>query len=354
MRRRSARRRAPAVLGLVAAWLLAGAAPAIADPAGPTHYDSVVTSVETVEGEAVDVEAEVLGGDAFLVLRVPPATRAEVPGYDGEPYLRIAEDGTVEVNHRSPTHWFNEDRYGADVPEVADVEATPVWREVADSGAYAWHEHRIHWMSPDPPRQVDTAVREVQVVFDWQIPLRVDDREVVVRGELAWYPGPPVWMPALLVVLALGLAGALVFLLRIPVAALAAVGGVAAAVAGLAQVTGQPPGGEGEPFVVALPVLAAGAAGLALLLGRREPGSGRARLLGAASGLPLLVWGVLQAGALTRPIAPEPMTGASLRPLAAAALGIGAVSVVWLVREGVRRLPDPLSETPGEAAAEGR
>jgi hypothetical protein len=344
--------RVPAGVGLVAVWLVAAGVPALADPPGPTHYDSVVIGVETADGDPAEVEVEVLGGDAFLLLRVPPGTQAEVPGYDGEPYVRVLDDGAVEVNQRAPTHWYNEDRYGADVPALADAEASPVWREVADGGTYAWHDHRIHWMSPQPPDRVDPSRREIQEVWDWEVPLLVDGREVLVRGELAWHPGPPVWTSALLVVLALGLAGALVFALRVPVARLTVGGGLVAGVAGLAQVAGQPPGGEGDLFLVALPAVALGAAVLVLALRRRDPAQTPVRLLDPATGLPLLVWGVLQAGSVTRPIVPEPLTGASLRPVAAAALAIGVVAVVALARDGLRLLPDPLSDDaePGAPA----
>ncbi len=337
-------RRLSALVGLTAVWLLTAAGPAAADPAGPTHYDSVVTAVETPAGVAAEIEAEVLGGDAFLVLRVPSGTEVEVAGYDGEPYLRFLAHGAVEVNQRAPTHWYNEDRYGAEVPPVADAEASPVWQQVADEGEYAWHEHRIHWMSPGIPDKVDPALQEVQEVWDWEVPVLVDGQVTHVRGELRWHPGPPVWVPVLLVGLGLGLAGAAVWVLGAPVAVLAGVVGVGSGLAGGLQVTGQPPGGEGDPFLVVLPAVGVGAALLALALRRRDPGGAGAGLLDAAAGLPLLVWGLLQSGALTRPIAPEPLTGASLRPVAAAALGVGSIAVVVLVRRGLGLLPDPLAE----------
>ena len=337
-------RRMVVVLGLAATWLLLVAGPAVADPAGPTNYRSVVSAVETPEGESVDLDVEVLGGDAFLVVRSPRGTEVEVPGYDDEPYVRVSADGRVEVNHRSPTHWFNEERYGADVPEVADADATPVWRAVADDGVYAWHEHRIHWMSPGPPDQVDTSARQVQEVFDWEIPVLVDGEPVVIHGELAWHPGPPAWVPVAWLLAALAAATVLVRRIDVPVAWLAAGVSVPAGAAGIAMVTGQPPGGEGDPFLIVLPALALAAALVAVRVRRREPAGRRPRLLSAAATVPLLVWGVLQVGALTRPILPEPMSPVLLRPVVAAALGLGAVALLEVGRQALGAVPDPLDE----------
>ena len=337
-------RRTLGVLGLAALWLVLAAGPAAADPPGPTNYRSVVTAVETPDGEPVDLDVEVLGGDAYLVVRVPAGSVVEVPGYDDEPYVRISDDGLVEVNHRSPTHWFNEDRYGADVPEFADAGADPVWRVFFDEGVYAWHEHRIHWMSPGAPPQVDTGARQAQEVFDWEIPLLLDDEPVLIRGELTWHPGPPWWVPVLWLLAALGLAGVLVRRARVPVATLAAVVALPAGGAGVAMVVGQPPGADGDPFLVALPALALAVALVALRARRHEPTGVRARLLAAAAAVPLLVWGVLQVGALTRPIVPEPLTGAMLRPVVAAALGLGAVVLLETARDALGALPDRLEE----------
>jgi hypothetical protein len=340
--------RSAALLVLVAVLLALGAAPAFADPAGPTNYEAVVTAVETADGAQVDVEARTLGGDAFLVLSAPEGATVEVPGYDDEPYVRISEDGTVEVNHRSPTHWFNEDRYGAAVPEVADEDAEPVWRTVADDGTYAWHEHRIHWMSPSPPRQVDTGLAEPQHVFDWEIPVVVDGDEALVRGDLTWHPGPASWVPTALLIAAAVLAVGLVLGLGVPAAVLSLVGAVPALAAGILQVTGLPTGGEGDLFVAVLPGLAVLVGGGGLVLSRREPGSMRGSLIGASAGLPLLVWGVLQSGALTRPIVPEPLTAPVLRVIVALALACGAMGLALLAREGIRAMPDSLDAVSHE------
>ena len=339
-------------LALAALWLVLSAGPAAADPPGPTNYRSVVTAVETPDGEPVDLDVEVLGGDAYLVLAAPAGATVEVPGYDGEPYVRISPDGLVEVNHRSPTHWFNEDRYGADVPELADADAEPVWRVFFDEGVYAWHEHRIHWMSPGAPPQVDTGARQSQEVFDWEIPILLDDEPVVIRGELVWHPGPPAWVPVLWLLGALGLAGVLVRRTPVPLAALAGVVALPAGAAGLIMVLDQPPGADGDPFLIALPALAVAVAVVALRVQRREPTGMRARLLAAAAAVPLLVWGVLQVGALTRPIVPEPLTGAMLRPVVAAALGLGAVALLETARDALGALPDRLEEAGAREAGD--
>ncbi|MFM7063949.1 MAG: hypothetical protein ACKO04_10735, partial [Actinomycetes bacterium] len=97
--------------------LVVGASPAAADGARPTGYESVVDRVDP----AVDgVRAEVLGGDAFLQLTTRPGTEVLVPGYDGEPYLRITRNGVVQVNRRSPAYWMNQSRDGrASLPPSA-------------------------------------------------------------------------------------------------------------------------------------------------------------------------------------------------------------------------------------------
>ena len=82
---------------LVAA-LSAAPQPVLADAAGPTDFRSEVLSV-TPATDAITVSIE--GGDAFVRVVVEPGHEVIVPGYEGEPYLRISADGTVEENLRS-------------------------------------------------------------------------------------------------------------------------------------------------------------------------------------------------------------------------------------------------------------
>jgi hypothetical protein len=336
------------VVLLVAVFGLALAAqPASADPAGPTHYRSTVTGISSEGGVPADVEVDVLGGDAFLWVRAAPGTVVEVPGYEGEPYLRIDADGVVEVNERSPARWLNDSRYGAldlDVPAAADAAAPPVWTQVADGGEYAWHDHRIHFMSPALPPSVDPDAGTPQLVWDWRFPLLVDGDEVVVSGELVWLPGPSPAVPWLLVtVLA---AAAVGVALRWPgrLRIVLAVAAVAALVMGLLDNVGLPPGVDGDLTRAVLPAVALV---LLVLAGLQRDGP-RARLLIAAAGVPLLVWGVLQAGALQRPIVPGPLPIVLVRIVVALSLaaGIGALVGSAPTRRSAQEAP-PSADRPG-------
>jgi hypothetical protein len=302
----------------------------------------------------VPADLEVLGGDAFLVVRAHPGAEVEVPGYEGEPYLRIAADGTVELNRRSPARFLNEAQLGAaevDVPPQADPEAAPVWETVGSDGEFAWHDHRIHWMSGSAPPHVETGAAEVQPVMDWEVGLLVDGREVLASGELLWHPGPgPVVVGGLLALtLAAGLALALVR--RVPAAVLAGGGAVAAAVVAILPTVGLPTGAEADPGVLVLPPLAVVLAAVGLRLSLRDPGALRGRIIGGAAGLPLLVWGVLQAGALTRPIVPGPLPAGVVRGVVALALGLGVAALTVLARDLLQAAPSSLDELSDEPDA---
>jgi hypothetical protein len=311
-------------------------APAAADPAGPTHYDSRITGLDGADAGTLGVRFEVLGGDAFLVVRADPGTEVEVPGYEGEPYVRIGPDGTVEVNQRSPSRWINDDRYettGVDMPGDVDVEAPPRWEAVTTAGAYAWHDHRIHWMAPSLPGQVDPSAGTPQPVQTWAVPLTVDGQDVTLTGELVWLPGPsaavPVGVLALAVVAGLALAWAR------PSWVPGVIGGASllGLGAGVAANVGLPPGADGERFLAVLPVLAFAVLAGGLLVARRDAaGAVRGRLIAAAAGIPLLVWAIIQTGALTRPIVPGALPAAAVRVTVGIAVAAGIAGLATALR----------------------
>lgn len=167
--------------------LIVGASPAAADQAGPSSYESTITDVSS---DLID--AQIIGGDAFLQITLRPGSEMIVPGYtldDPEPYLRFLADGTVERNRNSPATYLNDDRFGqVVVPDSASPAATPDWEVVGSDGTYTWHDHRIHWMGLDPPASVRAANERI-LIQEWSVPMLVDGvGEVVVTGELAWLP----------------------------------------------------------------------------------------------------------------------------------------------------------------------
>ncbi|HNJ97084.1 MAG TPA: hypothetical protein PLV13_03095, partial [Ilumatobacteraceae bacterium] len=153
-----------------------------ADAAGPGNFQSRVLSVEPAT-PAIHVSVE--GGDSFLLLRADQGTRVEVPGYQDEPFLRFEADGKVFENVVSYTSLVSRTRYVTASP-TDTTGLDPQWHEVADDGSYAWHDHRIHWMSPnDPPGRAPG-----DVILRAQIPLLVDGATVTVTVESVWLREP--------------------------------------------------------------------------------------------------------------------------------------------------------------------
>lgn len=171
------------VVGVVAGALL-GPDVAHADPAGPTDYRTEIVAIEPAT-DAIEIVVE--GGDAFLHVTVEPGHEVVVLGYDGEPYLRIGPDGAVDQNRRSFATYYNEDRFGrVEIPPIVDNGAAPDWERVGRGGAWAWHDHRAHWMGAEPPIGLEPGDSlPAQVV-----PIVVDDVPVSVEVRTTLMPAP--------------------------------------------------------------------------------------------------------------------------------------------------------------------
>jgi hypothetical protein len=332
--------RVAAVVAATGFWLLVGAAPALADPAGPTDYQ---TEIIGIEPEVGGFSAEMIGGDSFLLLSAEPGVAVEVVGYRGEPYLRFSADGAVEENRRSPTAYLNEDRYAVvDVPPEASPDAEPEWRRVAADGSYAWHDHRAHWMNEVAPPGRGPG----DVILEGVVPLVVDGVEVDLTVRSVWQPGPS---PVPLVLGgAAGLGAAIAVRRRGIVAAAAAALGLAAGalVVGLIDFLSVPAETAPSPLLWVVPALAVAASGPVLLgavwprrLGL--PGSVAPTLvLGAA--VVLAVWGVGRWEWLWRAVLPtaSPFWVDRLVTVAAAVGGVGAAVEVVRARIAGAAAPD--------------
>ncbi len=327
--------------------LLGWAGLAGADPAVPTHYRSRVTALDpSVEGARVDV----VGGDAFLRIAVAAGHSANVYGYGRggsgeEPYLRIDADGTVSANRNSPAFWLNSDRYAAvQPPPTASVDAPPEWQVVGHGGSYAWHDHRIHWMSPTPPPAVARAQDGEPVkVFDWQVPIAVDAQPVTVRGELMWLPATT---PTAAAVVAVAVAAALLVGWRHRPVVLA--GLVAASAAGLVVAVGRylvtPPDTRGLPLGLLAPAVAFAGAVAAGVFRRRRPEFAAA--VGLATAALLAAWSLPGVSALWKPVLPTVLpTSADRLAFAIAVAGALASGLTLLAQ----RLTVTRARTPSAA-----
>lgn len=183
-------RRTVPLLLLTSLVLIAAASPALAHGRGSdaTNFASRIVAAPDLPG----VTWRIYGGDEMLAVDNRRDEELVVLGYEGEPYLRVGPEG-VFVNRRSPATYLNEDRFGeVAVPPEADARAEPDWQQVSDGTSHAWHDHRIHWMSPTPPPAITDPDAET-LVQPWEVELVAGGRELVLAGELWWVPGPSVW-----------------------------------------------------------------------------------------------------------------------------------------------------------------
>lgn len=319
-------RRTGSVVVLAAVILVGTAGPALADPAVPTNYRSQVTNLDPdQEGLAI----QVTGGDAFLMVAVAPGHVLDIPGYFGEPYLRIDADGLVWRNSHSPARYINTSRYGTVIPDEADATAEPEWQQVGDGGRYAWHDHRTHWMSKDLPPTISGD--RAQLIFPWEFEVVFDGEPVLVHGELVWFPSENPFGPLLI-----GLIGLvpLAFWRRghttLIAIHLAAMGCVALFVATIQFAA--TPVDRTFPSVLVVPALAIPFAVASIALKAWPIRSGAARLLSAIA---LAIWGVSSLDVLTAPVLPSALPTSVERSLVAMVLVSAAVLTVITIVDTV-------------------
>ncbi len=343
-------RRLCALCALALAGLVALAPIAAADPATPGNYRS---EVERITPATRAITAKVVGGDGFLDLRVAPGHRVDVPGYTGEPWLRIERDGTVQENQASSATYVNESRYGtADntpIPAWVSIKRAtdhPIWKTVGHGGHYVWHDHRIHYMTPQIAPTIIPGTNRVAIgIRDdgrWVVPLTVDGRSTEIIGQLLIYPAPsplPQWALAGCCFVVLSAAG---FVLharatRVAAVALIIIGGLSLW-AGASELAAVPALAGGNPIWVALPAFTILVACIALVLR-----SSAARALAVlASAVPLGVWAALRVPAFDKAIPLGTLNPTLTRLIAAGALGTAAGAVVAAIASGglALRLPE--------------
>lgn len=179
------RGRSRLLLGLIVGGLLSVliSSPAFADPAGPTDYRSEV--IEVIPATSA-ITARVIAGDSFLQLQVTPGTEVFVSGYAAEPYLWIDASGQVWENQRSPATYYNAERFGADIPDIADPTVDPEWELIGSGHAWSWHDHRIHRMDPFPPLNSSPG----EQILDAVVPITVNGVSVEIHVISIWMHPP--------------------------------------------------------------------------------------------------------------------------------------------------------------------
>jgi hypothetical protein len=296
---------------------------ALADAAGPTDYLTEVTAV-TPASVLDAIEVDIVGGDAFVRIRVERGHELVVRGYlpDEEPYLRIDADGRVERNVHSYATYYNEDRYGTDdIPDLVDTEAAPDWEEVASGGEYAWHDHRAHWMSEEPLVGLDPG----DSLPEEEIPIVVDGVEATISVVTTLQPAPSRLPPVTgaLIGLALGLTA---LVLGRATATLVAVAlSAAALLAGVAQYLSLPASTGPSMSWWLLPAVAL-ACSIAVIAVYRRSIWVETGLL-AIAGLQLAVWGFQRRDHATSAYVPTSLPADLDRSISTAVL-VGAVFVL--------------------------
>lgn len=312
------------------------AAPAAADPAGPSDFRSDVTGiVPAVDG----IDASIRGGDSFLEISVEPGHTLVVEGYSGEDYLQVLEDGTVQRNRLSAATYLNDDRKGqVDIPDrvraAMDAGAEPDWETIGDGGTYAWHDHRVHWMADASP-PVERGERVTGAYDPWRVPIAVDGTAAHIEGTLTYASttSPLPW--AAVAVAAAALLGwfGRGRSLRLGGAFLVAVS-VAAVVVGRAD-WASTPDGAGNALLWVLPVAAVVAAMGAAALAR----SGAGVVLALASVASLSGWALFRIEALTKPVLPTDLPFALDRATIALAIGTSLAVAFLAITTGALTLP---------------
>ena len=111
-------------------------------------------------------------------------------GYAHEPYLQITSVG-VQQNDLSVSAQLNQSLFG-DLSQLGlDSQLPAAWRTTATTNHVRWHDHRIHWMSPQRPPAVQAHPDRAQLIGHWTVHMSLAGRPVDLTGTLSWLPVKP-------------------------------------------------------------------------------------------------------------------------------------------------------------------
>ena len=173
------------------ALVLLGAAPASAHTVsggGATDYTSSIVSVSPA---TPGLSISIIENSSRFELTNRTGQDVTIAGYDGEPYLRVLADGTVQQNRLSPSVGINAVRQASQavVPSYANPDAAPEWVTQPGTSTVRWHEHVLH-----EPEITVPAVRAhpdlAQRIATWTVTMTVGTTPTTVAGVLNYQPGP--------------------------------------------------------------------------------------------------------------------------------------------------------------------
>ena len=246
-------RRFPLVLAVLAAALLAPAgALAHSGQTGGTDYRSSITAVPD------GVSARMIGGDDRIEITRTTASQVMIPGYGGEPYLRLDAQGAWE-NRNSPSVALNDVRQTSEALPTSATKIGPDWVQLSSGNSVVYHDHRAHWMGTLPPAEVRADPAPERVLYDWGIPIVIDGTPAEIRGDLTWLGMPLTWLWWSITVLAVIAAAVVGSLRRVRLVPAAIVGMLAAVLAslitGVSKQLDVPDGQSGVLIGIALAVV---------------------------------------------------------------------------------------------------
>ncbi len=173
-----------------AALLVSLVASPLAVAHGPGEAEGYLSKVSRITPALPGLRARVIEGDEKLRLTNGTGRPLVILGYSGEPYLRFSGRG-IEVNLHSSAYYLNRDRYAKTaVPAAANDKPPAKWKLVGSGNTYAWHDHRIHWMSTIPPPPVKSSPSKPHHVFDWRVLARAGGSGLTIAGSLDYVPQP--------------------------------------------------------------------------------------------------------------------------------------------------------------------
>jgi hypothetical protein len=220
-------RRTLLVAAAALTWIGISAGPASAHAVSGQSATNLQTNLRSVTPAVPGLTVKVVESGSRLEVTNKTGKEVVVLGYKDEPYLRIGPEGVFQ-NRLSPATYINKSREGEEPPEAAQKAKVgdTDWEKISSEPLARWHDHRIHWMSPnDPPEARAEPGKRHVINAEWVVPIKSGAETIAVKGDLVWEPGPSA-LPWFLLIAALIVAVVLIGRQRGWPAGLAAVTGV--------------------------------------------------------------------------------------------------------------------------------